>query len=1330
MVMLVTTMPVLTSRGQEEPPAINPGARHRFVESREDEPDVMFVHRNGEVLRIRRIGDDPEGRVRLQGPPEIIVKWNAPVMPGSESWPAGLAVITTNYVADGLTRIETTGDTSSAIALLNADSTVNFAYAVEFSAPLFSRIIPTDRIIVNVTNISVISAVTSTFPLDLVAPLEASTTEYVLRLRNPKTATAAQMVQTLQTSGLVVWAERDCLRDAQFHYTPTDPRFVNQWHLNAVSQNIGGVTAPYRIDLNATSAWDSTRGSPDVAVAVIDSAFDLAHSDLATNFTTTGAYDFYSNDADPSPDDPNLDQHGTAVAGLIGAVEGNSNGVVGVAHQSPMVPIKIAGSGNFPYDSDVANSVRHAAQYADIINGSWGYLEPALVVRSAVQYALQEGAGGRGAIPFYSSGNEAGYEMGVLTFSSSNNYQVRFRYVKDGSISAGLDQCFVDTLFLPNLTTEFFDGVTVPNLPPGYASSGGAWTSMVEFLGMRPESGAQFIGSPDITDSQSTYVQFTVNSPAPGSALYYRMRVDAQPVIYSNTTATLYDFAQVEYRVAGSGPWITNNYMGQPANVIASPAGFPETIAVGACDTTGRRSHYSSWGPELDFVAPSEGSMLLLGIETTDITGTNGYDAGDYCQNPYYGSQFSGTSASCPQAAGVGALVRSINTNLSPAQVRNIMRAAARKLDPGWYSYAGRMNGRNDFVGWGLLDAAAAVTLAQSTPSIKVQARQLKITEVSPVDGNCPFVELYNSSPAIPFPLENMMLTDGETGGFITGASFRFPTNTVIAPRGTVVVCFGAATTSLIARLERLLSTGGATPGGLQLYECTESGLGFNSMPVANLQPLSVASGLSAGGSNNIALVFTPGYAFSFLSDVIDGMAYGFPLVPPGAVIGAGPGLPAIGIGATGATATASYQRNGINDTENAMADFSVAASTPGRIVFGNPVINFFATPLTSTENELGWGPPPGGMVLVAASADADFDEPVHGAMYGAGMALGADIIVYSGSGTSAVHVVGTPDSLRYYAAWSIDPVTTNYSAAVFSSATTLASPRPLPFVEQADGGDFNPTSWPFVSGAVIDPVSVTNAPSAPGVIRLGSATSQVLIASTVIDAASSLQVRLRYRFMQGGGGDMPEAGDNLRLDYLSSARQWQPLTGNAAGGPGIGYFGTNSVTINPGYLHNQFRIRLSVTGSRADETDADNWLVDDLVLEAVADSDDDGMHDAWEQMWFGNLITASNHPAGDQDGDGFSDPEEFFADTNPTDSESKFPPAIMTGNAPASLSMVINPTSTARVYRIFSMTNLLESPQTWMVGDLMQTGNGGSVSFPVTNSGPVIFYRTGAGLR
>ena len=144
-------------------------------------------------------------------------------------------------------------------------------------------------------------------------------------------------------------------------------------------------------------------------------------------------------------------------------------------------------------------------------------------------------------------------------------------------------------------------------------------------------------------------------------------------------------------------------------NGISYPASLNETIAVGASTNNDVRAGYSQYGIGLDFLAPSSGGTLQ--IETTDIQGSLGDNiagspAGDYC-NANNLSGFGGTSAATPLAAGTAALMLSIDPEMSPFGIRQILRGAATKIDAANADYD--TEGWSSRYGYGRINAALAV---------------------------------------------------------------------------------------------------------------------------------------------------------------------------------------------------------------------------------------------------------------------------------------------------------------------------------------------------------------------------------------------------------------------------------------------------------------------------------------------------------------------------------------------------------------------------------------------------------------------------------------------
>ena len=131
---------------------------------------------------------------------------------------------------------------------------------------------------------------------------------------------------------------------------------------------------------------------------------------------------------------------------------------------------------------------------------------------------------------------------------------------------------------------------------------------------------------------------------------------------------------------------------------------------------------------------------------------------------------------------------------------------------------------------------------------------------------------------------------------------------------------------------------------------------------------------------------------------------------------------------------------------------------------------------------------------------------------------------------------------------------------------------------------------------------------------------------------------------------------------------------------------------------------------------------------EPSGDTDGDGLPDAWEDL-YGLNPAVSNAPGANADDDWMTDHEEYVADTSPVSTNSVFP-LITHSNAPQGLlNLVINPTSTGRIYGIYGLTNLLQSPQAWLLYSPEQPGNGSALSFAVTNDAIGRSYRTGVRL-
>jgi subtilisin family serine protease len=123
----------------------------------------------------------------------------------------------------------------------------------------------------------------------------------------------------------------------------------------------------YAIDQHGMErAWTRSSGA-DVVIAIVDTGIDLDHPDLADRIVA--GYDFV--DDDDVPDDQN--GHGTHVAGSAAAIGNNDIGVIGMAPEAKIMPLKVLAADGSGSVEDVAAAITWAADNgADVINLSLG----------------------------------------------------------------------------------------------------------------------------------------------------------------------------------------------------------------------------------------------------------------------------------------------------------------------------------------------------------------------------------------------------------------------------------------------------------------------------------------------------------------------------------------------------------------------------------------------------------------------------------------------------------------------------------------------------------------------------------------------------------------------------------------------------------------------------------------------------------------------------------------------------------------------------------------------------------------------------------------------
>ncbi len=189
------------------------------------------------------------------------------------------------------------------------------------------------------------------------------------------------------------------VRRVEFNYKvqscaiPNDTLFPQQWGLHNTGQSGGTLDA----DVDAPQAWNTTTGSEQILVGVIDSGIDYHHPDLIDNMWTNpneipngqdddgNGYidDIHGIDAITGEGDPMDDYgHGTIVAGIIGAKGNNLMGTAGVCWDVKLVALKFLDNRNIGFDAHAVECINYALELREngynlrVLNNSWGQLTP------------------------------------------------------------------------------------------------------------------------------------------------------------------------------------------------------------------------------------------------------------------------------------------------------------------------------------------------------------------------------------------------------------------------------------------------------------------------------------------------------------------------------------------------------------------------------------------------------------------------------------------------------------------------------------------------------------------------------------------------------------------------------------------------------------------------------------------------------------------------------------------------------------------------------------------------------------------------------------------
>ena len=468
----------------------------------------------------------------------------------------------------------------------------------------------------------------------------------------------------------------------------SDPLAALAWHLQNTGpgQTVSAIDnseAMAGIDANVSSVHQEGGGitGKGITIAVVDSGLEIGHEDLRANALADQSFNFNSNDTDPSPSVIrqawNEADQGTGVAGVAAAKGWNNVGSRGLAPNAFLVgyaPLQLiqevteilsfggAGLlvGNARASEDpIVKKFGSRADGVDIFNFSAGgdFASPQQdpmtpdAIAIAAEYGTKNLRGGKGAVYLQAAGNE----------------------------------------FIESLSASQRDGTLLP------------------------------IHCTESYEAQGFLARFS-NRAVGHSCLNTNFETQGQP--YFMKVASIANNGKASsYSSAGASNWISG---------FGGEYGI-EKAAIVTTDDSGCRLGGNSAANQITLKAQLPARWLAqLDKLLANLFGRSASDP-----NCNYTGTMNGTSAATPSIAGIAALMLEANPALSWLDVKYILAKTARKVDSGiatgsqvvtytpqsatqplllsdpWVSNQGSFNFQARY-GFGLVDAAAAVAMAQS----------------------------------------------------------------------------------------------------------------------------------------------------------------------------------------------------------------------------------------------------------------------------------------------------------------------------------------------------------------------------------------------------------------------------------------------------------------------------------------------------------------------------------------------------------------------------------------------------------------------------------------
>jgi hypothetical protein len=257
------------------------------------------------------------------------------------------------------------------------------------------------------TTLSQLEELAKEYSVKMIGIDKDTPTWYDFACTNLSKGNALEMANLFYESGLFENAFPDFVAKITFDCI-NEPTFQNGelWHL-------GNTTSLYHINY-CNSRTVLAQGSSSVTVAIIDDGVQSNHPDLYNVLPGMNANDTISPYPNYGDISGNTSFHGTMIAGFIGAIPNNNQGVAGIAYGVTILPVSLNKNS---LGKRVKAALYYAADRAQVINCSWHYSRYNQYISEGIDYALAKDC----VVVFASGNSDSNQPVNQVTYPANSD---------------------------------------------------------------------------------------------------------------------------------------------------------------------------------------------------------------------------------------------------------------------------------------------------------------------------------------------------------------------------------------------------------------------------------------------------------------------------------------------------------------------------------------------------------------------------------------------------------------------------------------------------------------------------------------------------------------------------------------------------------------------------------------------------------------------------------------------------------------------------------------------------------------------------------------------